>query len=166
MRIVLFGRTALARRPVVMLVRCLALTLIGAPVYADTALRHFDIQTEAAATALNEFARQADITLVFSSDLVARHQTATIRGDFPVVEGLRKLLDGTGLSFKQVSATTIAISAAGGGETADPPSDTPASSQAPAASDTPIKGDSSMNHRSLLTRIASLFALGGALAGA
>jgi outer membrane receptor protein involved in Fe transport len=149
-----------------MLVRCLALTLIGAPVYADTALRHFDIQTEAAATALNEFARQADITLVFSSDLVARHQTATIRGDFTVVEGLRKLLDGTGLSFKQVSATTIAISAAGGGETADPPSDTPASSQAPAASDTPIKGDSSMNHRSLLTRIASLFALGGALAGA
>ena len=164
---VLFGRrTAFARRPLLMLARCLALTMIGAPVYADTALRHFDIQTQAAAAALNEFARQADITLVFSSDLVAKHQTASVRGDFTVVDGLRKLLDGTGLSFKQVSATTIAISAASqGADAAQPPSDAPASSQAPAASETTTKGDSSMNHRSLLTRIASLFALGGAVAG-
>ena len=126
MRIVLFRRhTALRRVP--MLVRCLALTLIGAQAYADTTLRHFDIQTQAAASALNEFARQADITLVFSSDLVARHQTVAIRGDFTVVDGLRKLLDGTGLSFKQISATTIAISMAGsgGGNAPDPPAGGP-----------------------------------------
>ena len=49
-----------------MLVRCLALTMMGTPVFADTGLRHFDIQTQAAGPALNEFARQADITLVFS----------------------------------------------------------------------------------------------------
>jgi outer membrane receptor protein involved in Fe transport len=149
-----------------MLVRCLALTMMGTPVFADTVLRHFDIQTQAAGAALNEFARQADITLVFSSDLVARHQTAAIRGDFTIADGLRKLLDGTGLSFKQVTATTIAISAPdGNGDPADPPAAAPSASQPPAASDTPIKGDTNMNHRSLLTRIASLFALGGAVAG-
>jgi hypothetical protein len=146
-----------------MLVRCLALTLIGAQAYADTSLRHFEIQTQAAAAALNEFARQADITLVFSSDLVAKRQTAAIRGDFTVIDGLKRLLDGTGLSFKQISATTIAINAAGSSPP-DPPRGESDAASPPAASDTQTKGDPSMSHRSILTRIASLFALGGAVA--
>jgi hypothetical protein len=150
-----------------MLIRCLALSMLGAQAYADSMLRHFDIQSQAAASALNEFARQADITLVFSSVLVAKHQATAIRGDFTVIDGLRKLLGGTGLSFKQVSATTIAISAAGDpGGSQDPPSNGSGTSQVPTAGETPIKGDTSMNHRSLFTRIASLFALSGAALGA
>jgi hypothetical protein len=150
-----------------MLMRCLVLSMLGAQAYADSMLRHFDIQTQAAASALNEFARQADITLVFSSVLVAKHQASGIRGDFTVIDGLRKLLGGTGLSFKQVSATTIAISATGDpGDTPAPPSNGSGTSQVPAADETPIKGDTSMNHRSLFTRIASLFALSGAAFGA
>src|ERR1700758_5139446 len=91
------------------LIRCLALALTGSYAYADVTLRHFDIQSQVAALALKEFARQADISLVFSSTVVANRQTGGIHGDFTVAEGLRKLLDGTGLSFKQVSANTIAI---------------------------------------------------------
>src|ERR1700734_4558960 len=100
------------RRQLAVLIRCLALTMLGAQAFADPTLRHFDIQSQAAASALNEFARQADITLVFSSALVAKHQTPAVHGDFTVVDGLKRLLDGTGLSFNQVSTSTIAISAA------------------------------------------------------
>jgi outer membrane cobalamin receptor len=145
-------------------IRCLALTLIGGQAYADGAVRHFDIQSQAAASALNEFARQADITLVFSSALVAKHQTPAVHGDFTVVDGLKRLLDGTGLSFSQVSTSTIAISAASdaGGPHEPPPSDTGAAND-PAGSDSQSKGDSTMTHRGLLTRIAGLFALTGAV---
>src|SRR3979490_1781289 len=99
------------RRRLAVLVRCLALTMLGAQAFADPTLRHFDIQTQATASALNEFARQADITLVFASALVDKHRLAGIDGDVTGLEALRKLLDCTGLSFTQVSATTIAISA-------------------------------------------------------
>jgi iron complex outermembrane recepter protein len=98
-------------RRLALLMRCLALLTMSAQAFADPPLRHFDIQTQATAAALNEFARQADITLVFSSALVANHQMVGIKGDFTVLDGLRRLLDGSGLSFTQVSATTIAISA-------------------------------------------------------
>lgn len=146
------------------LIRCLTLTIVGTQAYADAGVRHFDIQTQAAASALNEFARQADITLVFSSLLVSARQTAGIRGDFTVIDGLRKLLNGTGLSFKQVSATTIAISATSeAGDTRDPPINGQGMSQGSTANETTTKGDSNMNHRGLLTRLAGLFALGGAV---
>jgi outer membrane receptor protein involved in Fe transport len=152
------------RRQLSVLMRFTALMMIGAQAFADPTLRHFDIQTQATASALNEFARQADITLVFSSALVAKHQTAGIKGDFTVLEGLRRLLDGTGLAFTQVSATTIAISAQikveqqphepanGTGTTPDPTSN-----------GNVTKGDDNMNHRGLFTRIAGLFALSGAV---
>ena len=148
------------------LVRCLALALIATQAYADDTLRHFDIQSKGAAGALKEFARQADISLVFSSTVVANRQTTGIRGDFTVTEGLRKLLDGSGLSFKQVSATTIAINVAGDLPDSDPPGDAPAADRSPAGNASQTKGNTDMTHRGFLTRMASLLALtGAALAG-
>jgi outer membrane cobalamin receptor len=139
----------------------LVLALVGAPAHADGALRHFDIQAQAAASALNEFARQADVTLVFSSELVERHQTPAVRGDFTVIDGLKRLLDGTGLSFNQVSASTIAINVGHAANARDPPTGDAASD--PASNDNQTKGDSNVNHRGLFTRIAGLFAMSGAL---
>jgi iron complex outermembrane receptor protein len=151
------------RRQLTVLIRCLALTMLGAQAFADPTLRHFDIQTQATASALNEFARQADITLVFSSALVDKHQTTGIKGDFTVLEGLRRLLDGTGLSFTQVSATTIAISAESkAAEPQHPPASGPGTAPDPAGNGNTTKGDDNMNHRGLFTRIAALFALSGA----
>ena len=147
-------------RPLLALLRCLALTAFAAQACAQDALRHFDIPTQDAALSLKEFARQADITLVFSSAAVAQHQTPGIRGDFTVMDALRHLLDGTGLSFKQVSTATIAISPASEPDNSpDPPP--------PKGADQPKEapqGESTMNHRGFLTRLAGLFALGGALA--
>ena len=148
------------------LLHCLTFALLGTLAYADPSLRHFDIQSQGASLALKEFARQADISLVFSSTVVANHQTAEIRGDFTVIDGLKKLLDGSGLSFKQVSATTIAIKIAPTSTTddRDPPGDVPASN--PDRTESQTKGDPNMSHRGFLTRMASLLALSGAtLAG-
>jgi outer membrane receptor protein involved in Fe transport len=151
------------RRQLAVLIRCLALTMIGTQAFADPALRHFDIQSQATAAALNEFARQADITLVFSSALVDKHQAVGIRGDFTVLEGLKRLLNGTGLSFTQVSATTIAISAeTKADQEPHQPASGPGTASDPAGNGNSTKGDDNMNHRGLFTRIAALFAVGGA----
>src|SRR5947209_8617069 len=125
---------------------CLALAILCTQAYAEPALRHFDIQSQVASLALKEFARQADISLVFSSTVVAHHQTADLRGDFTVIDGLKRLLDGSGLSFKQVSATTIAISSATTTRAdPDPPAAGPATS--PAGNESHTKGDPNMIHR-------------------
>jgi outer membrane receptor protein involved in Fe transport len=151
------------RRQLAVLIRCVALTMLGAQAFADPTLRHFDIQTQATASALNEFARQADITLVFASALVDKHQMVGIKGDFTVLEALKRLLDGTGLSFTQVSATTIAISAEARAEQPPPaPSNGPGTAPDPKGNENQTQGESNMNHRGLLTRIAALFALSGA----
>src|SRR3984893_13813026 len=152
------------RRRLAVLVRCFALTMLGAQAFADPTLRHFDIQTQATASALNEFARQADITLVFASALVDKHQMVGIRGDFTILDALRKLLDGTGLSFTQVSATTIAISAENkAAEPQLPPASGPGTVPDPTNNGNQTKGDDNMNHRGLFTRIAGLFALSSAM---
>jgi Secretin and TonB N terminus short domain len=49
--------------------------------------------------------------------LVDTHQTSAVHGDFTVVQGLKRLLEGSGLSFTQVRARTIAINVAARGET-------------------------------------------------
>src|ERR1700722_9113485 len=158
-------RTSVCRsRRFVALVGCLALALLGSHVYADTdtAVRHFDIQAQVAALALKEFARQADISLVFSSTVVAHRQTTGIRGDFTVIDGLRKLLDGSGLAFKQVSATTIAINIADTtSANTDPPGEDPASGTT--ANNSQTKGDPNMSNKGFFTRMASLLALSGAV---
>jgi iron complex outermembrane receptor protein len=123
-----------------LLIDYMVLALIGAQAHAGGALHHFDIQSQAAAPALNEFAGQADITLVFSSTLVAKYQTAAVRGDFTVADGLRKLLDGTGLSFNQLSISTIAISAASAAEVKDPPTSGIDAATEPATNERQSKG--------------------------
>jgi hypothetical protein len=144
----------------------LALVMAGHSGRAGTAMRHFDIETQDAASALNEFARQADITLVFSSVLVARHQTPAIHGDFTIMDALARLLDGSGLSFNQVSATTIAISApTEAGDAPDPPAADSGAASGAKDNERQTKGDTDMNHPGIFARIAALFAFSGALVG-
>jgi outer membrane receptor protein involved in Fe transport len=86
----------------------MALTLCSA-VHAQEAKRKFDIPSKPAATALNEFAEQANITLVFSSERVARLKTAALSGNYSTSEALTLLLADTGLTFQRVGEKTIAI---------------------------------------------------------
>lgn len=89
--------------------RCLTLLLLPLPALAAGSVRHFDIPPENAALALNQFAREADVTLLFSSSLVSGSRMAGLHGDFSVTAGLARLLGGTGLSYRQVGHSAIAI---------------------------------------------------------
>src|SRR6185312_11765334 len=93
---------------------------------AAEAPRRFDIPAEPVDVALNEFARQADVTLLFSSTLVASVRTPGVHGNLTVTSALGQLLGGTGLGFRQVSPSAIAIvesssQVAGAGGRAAPP---------------------------------------------
>jgi len=88
----------------------LASLLAFAPaVFAQSRLHSFDIQEQPAATGLNEFARQADVTLVFSYEGVSHARTRAVRGEYSLDTALTQLLAGTGLSFERVAEKTIAI---------------------------------------------------------
>jgi hypothetical protein len=99
-----------------------AVLLLGTLVFGLTAPkaraaevpRHFDIPAESLGTALDEFARQADVTLLFSSNLVAHAQTSGVHGNLAVTAALGEVLGGTGLAFRQVSPSAIAIIEASG----------------------------------------------------
>jgi len=94
-----------------------AVLLLGTPVLglaspaarAAGVPRRFDIPAEPLGAALDEFARQADVTLLFSSTLVARARTPGVHGTLAVNTALGQLLGGTGLAYRQVSTAAIAI---------------------------------------------------------
>jgi outer membrane receptor for ferric coprogen and ferric-rhodotorulic acid len=72
-------------------------------VRADADHKHFDITLRPAPSALNEFARQADVTLIFSYDTVARMRSRALYGSYSVEEGLTRLLAGTSLDYRRTS---------------------------------------------------------------
>jgi iron complex outermembrane receptor protein len=76
---------------------------------ASETKKDFDIPAQAATLGLNELAKQADITLVFSSERVAQLRTPPIRGNYSVPEALGLMLTGTPLVFQQIGDSTIAI---------------------------------------------------------
>lgn len=94
---------------VVWLCCLLPCTLVAHAAGAGDALHHFDIDAQPAREALNRFARQADVTLVYSSEIIDGHSCAALHGDFTLREGLGRLLEGTGLSFSQLGTSSVAI---------------------------------------------------------
>ena len=110
----------------VLLLGTLVFGLASAPAQAAGVPRRFDIPAEQLGPALDEFARQADVTLLFSSTLVAHTSTGGVQGELAVTAALGRLLGGTGLSFRQVSSSAIAI-------VESPSPESVAASHAPAA---------------------------------
>ena len=124
---------------VVLLIAIPILGLASRGARAADVQRRFDIPAEPLGSALDEFARQADVTLLFSSTLVARVRTSGVHGEFAIAPALGRLLGGTGLAFRQVGASAIAIvassqlSAAAGHGAASPAASTAGGSAAGAA---------------------------------
>ncbi|MCD9032118.1 STN domain-containing protein [Luteimonas sp. Y-2-2-4F] len=71
----------------------------------------FDVPAQPAASALNAFAMQADIALIFSYDLVAGVRTPALRGRYTVDAGLARLLRGTGLAHRRAGAGAYLVCA-------------------------------------------------------
>ncbi len=88
--------------PCVLLLTLLCLLLLSGCTRADPSLVNFDVAAQPAASGLNEFARQADIALIFSYDGVAGLRTRALAGRHTVDDGLRHLLADTGLDYRRL----------------------------------------------------------------
>ncbi|MFC4622206.1 TonB-dependent siderophore receptor [Comamonas nitrativorans] len=109
-----FRRTPLARAAL-----CLGLALplpaamaqAGAPV----PVVRFDIAAQPLAGALDQFARQAGLQLVFQPGLAAQRQAPAVRGELPLRQALDALLQGSGL-HGQVRDGTLTVQPVVSGE--------------------------------------------------
>jgi outer membrane receptor protein involved in Fe transport len=83
----------------------------GVSAKANDHVYDFKIPAEDTAKALNDFARQADIQIMFPYAIAAKHQAPAITGQYTRAEVLNRLLDGTGLEVANVTETTISLRA-------------------------------------------------------
>ncbi|TFY88970.1 TonB-dependent siderophore receptor [Pseudomonas kairouanensis] len=73
---------------------------ISSPVAAQEAAR-YAIAAGPLGPALNQFAQQAHVALLFDSQTVAGRTTGGLQGEFPVAQGFAQLLNGSGLQAVQ-----------------------------------------------------------------
>ena len=59
--------------------------------------------------ALHEFAQQTGVQIVFFSQLTAGHDAPELSGEYTSSAALARLLDGSGLTFRQLNARTIEV---------------------------------------------------------
>jgi outer membrane receptor protein involved in Fe transport len=72
----------------------------------------FDIPPQRADASLTQFARQSGIPVLFPYDLVSSRQAQSLRGRYEPAEGLRRLLQGTGLEARSEANGQISVRAA------------------------------------------------------
>jgi len=103
----------------------LCLLLMSGPALGDGETeKNFRIPSQTLSQALKSFARQSNIQVLFSPDLVANRQSIDISGDFKPRDVLSQLLDGTGLVFRYTSADMVVISSSTSGNEPDQSVDT------------------------------------------
>jgi TonB-dependent receptor len=78
---------------------------VASPAMAQT--RQFNIPAQPASRSIPQFARQAGAQIIASGNDVADRRTNAVRGNHTVQEGLRILLEGTGLSADATSSGGI-----------------------------------------------------------
>jgi iron complex outermembrane receptor protein len=72
-------------------------------------LKNFDITSDYADVSLIEFAKQADLTIIFPYEKVQSRRANSLNGRFTIEQGITRLLENTGLvaSFKRDGVVTI-----------------------------------------------------------
>jgi iron complex outermembrane receptor protein len=90
------GRT-FGAPPLCVFIFLLNLLLAAGCLAADSARKPFDVPAGPAEQTLKQFSAQAGVLLVFPTDLVRGIPTHAVRGDYPPVEALEKMLAGTPL---------------------------------------------------------------------
>lgn len=96
------------------LLTILALTLTTTPMVAAQA-QAFDISSGEAAETLNEFARQAGVSVVYRADKIAGYETNAVDGSYAPAEALTLMLADTGLHLIQGQGEAFAVQAAADG---------------------------------------------------
>jgi len=67
------------------------------------------IEAQPLAAALESLARDRDIQVIYRSEVVTDRHTRGAVGEYTPEEALRKLLEGTGLTYRYLNATTVTI---------------------------------------------------------
>ncbi|HXD35266.1 MAG TPA: TonB-dependent receptor [Rhodanobacter sp.] len=100
---------ALTMRPISV---AILLTALAAPcaAYAQVAYS-FNLPAQELSTSLRELGRQAQINVIFDPAEVKGRKAHAVSGRYEVGPALKKLLDGSGFTWKFVSATTVVIQA-------------------------------------------------------
>ena len=70
-----------------------------------------DVEAQDLDNALKDFARQSGADIVYSPDLVAGRTSRTVQGRLGVAQALERLLQGTGLRYREVSPNVFALQA-------------------------------------------------------
>lgn len=97
------------RRAAAALLASSALTMAALPAHADGGARNFDIAAQEAPAALNEFARQAEMQILFPYDAVSGKRVPPVRGAMTAETALQTLLDATGLVVVSREGNTITL---------------------------------------------------------
>lgn len=85
----------------------LAVAMVATPAAASAQARKFDIAGDTLARALNNFARQANQDIIFSSQQVAGKRSPGVHGEMAPGAALKTLLEGTGLSAEGDAIITL-----------------------------------------------------------
>ena len=80
-----------------------------AAVVDESAERTFHIDSQPLGDALQEFARQGSVQVIFFSSLVEGQTAPALRGRFTVTAALELLLAGSGLMYAAVDSQTFEI---------------------------------------------------------
>jgi iron complex outermembrane recepter protein len=91
-------------------VACVGLVSLGVAQQSTAAMRlATHIPAQKLGTALTELARERHFQLLYRTELVGARQTAGADGDMTLDEAMQSLLEGTGLSYRFIDATTLKI---------------------------------------------------------
>ena len=91
-------RTQQVRRYSTALVVSVMYAFIAYPLLASEQIYFFDVPKTSADIALNKIAQQADVQVLFPFDKVRLIETNELSGAYTLVDALRFLLEGTGIS--------------------------------------------------------------------
>lgn len=85
------------------------LLICSATATAHQSSIELNVPAQSAPRALNEFAAQAHVQLLFDYKALARFRTTPIKGRMNIMDALARLLKGTGYGFQRVNSRTFAI---------------------------------------------------------
>jgi iron complex outermembrane receptor protein len=101
------------RLTLAMAVACLSLGALAAAGNATAAIRQpIDIPAEGLAPALNALAKDRNFQIVYVTEEIANVRTEGAIGEFTTEEALKKLLTGTGLTYRYLDDKTVTVGSA------------------------------------------------------
>ena len=107
-----FSRRSLSRNVLARSASAAALLLalaLGVPAYADKPPKQVSIEAQPLGDAIFELSQQTGATIFVNDRLVGGKSAKTLNGVYTVEEGLSRLLEGSGLSYRQTADGTYAV---------------------------------------------------------